>query len=307
MKIQNKEVGIKIGNKEKKFTNLILNSYLNLFADSFIEFKNKDLSYCFLNFTNYNNKINEDSTEMNYDTILESDFSNNIEILTSNTIINKYYYKKTLAGEQDVSEFAGKQLIDIGFANYDNTLQKYVMYAYLNVSEYNIIVQENQPIVISRTDKIESDMNLWTNSPEVKGPIHLTMRGLLNLQGYDYNRLIPKLYSIGFGILPYTVNKEYLVEDITLNKLNTGEIEIQEELENPYRKALYFSEDLKLSDNLLFKQASYPFLIYKFKIYEEKYIEPPNATLVDTGIYYTQYKNVEKYGKLKLKIKYERG
>lgn len=49
MKIENKEIGIKIGDKELKFTNMILNSYLDLFADSFIEFKNKDLPYCLLN------------------------------------------------------------------------------------------------------------------------------------------------------------------------------------------------------------------------------------------------------------------
>ena len=38
MKIQNKEIDIKIGKKELKFTNMILDSYLDLFANSFISF-----------------------------------------------------------------------------------------------------------------------------------------------------------------------------------------------------------------------------------------------------------------------------
>ena len=46
MKVKNLEVGIKIGNKQHKFTNLILNKYLDLFAYSFLEFKDKNLDFC---------------------------------------------------------------------------------------------------------------------------------------------------------------------------------------------------------------------------------------------------------------------
>ena len=44
MKIKNESVTIKIGNKERSFHNLILNSYIDLFADSFLKFKNKLLT-----------------------------------------------------------------------------------------------------------------------------------------------------------------------------------------------------------------------------------------------------------------------
>lgn len=307
MKIQNKEIGIKIGNNEKKLSNLILNSYLDLFADSFLEFKNKDLPYCLINFSHYDNFLDENSTEMKYDTILEADFANNIEILTDNTIVNKYYYKNVLGGEKKFDEFLGKKIIDIGFANYDYTLQRYVVYAYLKVSAYNIIIQQSQPVIISRIDKIESDMNLWKNDNRIKGPIHLTMRGMIDLQGYDYNRLIPKLYSIGFGVLPYTVNKEYLVENLHFNRNDIGLLEVQEEIENPYKKTKYLNNDLIMSDSLILQQPSYPLLIYKFKIYKETFPDPLQpAVLVDTGMYYTQYKEITKFGKLKLSIKYER-
>lgn len=112
MKIENKEIGIKIGDKELKFTNMILNSYLDLFADSFIEFKNKDLPYCLLNFIQMNDEITEDSTEMNYDLILEADFNKNIEVLSSTSIVNKYYYRNPQVG-QEWSDFVGYKIKEI--------------------------------------------------------------------------------------------------------------------------------------------------------------------------------------------------
>ena len=66
MKIENKDVTIKIGNKQKSFKNLILDSYIELFRDSFLEFKNKTLECCFVKF-NSAQELNEKSTDMDYD------------------------------------------------------------------------------------------------------------------------------------------------------------------------------------------------------------------------------------------------
>lgn len=306
MKIENKEIGIKIGDKELNFTNMILNSYLDLFADSFIEFKNKDLPYCLINFNNINN-ITENSTEMNYDLILEADFNKNIEVLSPTSIINKYYYRNPQVG-QGWSSYIGKPIISIGFANYDYTLNKYVIYAYLDVSNYNIIVQENQPIIISRIDKITSDMKLWGNSSKIKAPYHLSMRGMLNYEGMEYFRTIPKLYSVGFGVLPYTLNKEYLVEDLTIQRENTGIVKIQDVLEAQYRaNTKYFNADIYFNNDWYFQEPTYNYMIYKFKLYKETYPNPEEDPVwVDTGLFYTQYKKIEKSGKLNLSIKYER-
>lgn len=306
MKIENKEIGIKIGDKELNFTNMILNSYLDLFADSFIEFKNKDLPYCLINFNNINN-ITENSTEMNYDLILEADFNKNIEVLSPTSIINKYYYRNPQVG-QEWSSYIEKPIISIGFANYDYTLNKYVIYAYLDVSNYNIIVQENQPIIISRIDKITSDMKLWGNSSKIKAPYHLSMRGMLNYEGMEYFRTIPKLYSIGFGVLPYTLNKEYLVKDLTIQRGNTGIVEIQDILEAQYRpNTKYFNTDIYFDNDWYFQEPTYDYMIYKFKLYKETYPNPEEDPVwVDTGLFYTQYKKLRKNGNINLSIKYER-
>ncbi len=307
MKIKNEEVSIKIGNKEHKFTNLILNSYLDLFADSFLNFKNKNLTYCLVNFTHSNVGIKENSTSMNYDLVLETYLEDEIEILTDRSVTNKYYYDKEVSGGKTWAEFASRQIQDIGFAMYNNTTKKYIIYAYLNVANYNIIVQGNQPIVISRTDKIESDMDLWVSDTTIKGPIHLTKRGIIKYIDNNYFTNKPVLYSIGFGVLPYAINKEYLVKDLTIQKSGTGVLEVQNTLEAYYKKLNKFSDDLYMSDNLILQEPSYPFLIYKFKIFEETYPDPEQpAVWVDTGMYYTQYKKISKHGKLNLKIKYER-
>ena len=71
MKVKNLEVSIKVGNKQHKFTNLILNKYLDLFADSFLEFKDKNLDFCCVNLTNEKTLVTAESTEMPFDTILE--------------------------------------------------------------------------------------------------------------------------------------------------------------------------------------------------------------------------------------------
>ena len=57
MKVKNLEVGIKIGNKQRKFTNLILNNYLDLFANSLLDFKSKKLTCCAVNITKVKNII----------------------------------------------------------------------------------------------------------------------------------------------------------------------------------------------------------------------------------------------------------
>ena len=311
MKIKNEEVSIKIANKTKTFKNLILNSYLDLFADSFLNFKDKNLPYCLVNFTKNNININENSSEMQYDTILEADFASNIEVLTGNNIINKYFYNNPVAGYDYLEDFQGQQIRQLGFANYNNVEGKYILYAYLDVSKYNIVVQDNQPITISRVDKISSDMSFWSNSIKIKAPYHLTTRGLLEVQGMEYQTIVPKLYSVGFGVLPYKFANEYLAENLTILKKDVGIINISEDFYNYKNNDLYPREDLYPCADLYPRTPTANLLMYKFKMYKIIYSDPSSEEyeLQDTGMYYTQYRELKnnEYGKLNLSIKYERG
>ena len=303
MKIRNKEVKIKIGEKEHTFTNLITNAYLDLFANSHIDFVNKNLVYCFVNFTKNNIGINENSTKMEYDTILEIQPDDNQEVLTNSTIINKYFYKSPLAEYPYLENFKNKPIRQIGFGNYDYELQDYVLYAYLDISRYNIIIQDNQPVIISRIDEIKSDMDLWSNNKEIKAPYHLTTRGKLDYQGLDIVRTIPKLTSMGFGILPYVFKEEFLIENISIKKGGTGELIIQNNFYN------YKKNDLYPSETLYPKEPTANLLMFKYKMYKETFPNPEKpAVYVDTGDYYIQYREFkdDEYGKFNLKIKYER-
>lgn len=287
MKIQNQLVSIKNGNKEINFTNLILNSYLNLFRDSCLNFKDKDLKYCLINFNKTNN-ITIDSIEMNFNLVLEANFQDMLENISSSVIINKYYYKDEFLGEEARwKDFEGQAIKELGFATRNEETGKYTLYAYLNVSEYNIIVQKSQPIVISRIDKIQSDMETWSPSKEIKGPYHLSMRGLLEYSGLTYVQTIPKLYSIGFGNSPEVMEKEFLAKDLTFIK-NKNKIDIQESFKVLYNNKPFLN-----------------YLIYKFKLYKIVY-NGLEIQEIDTGMYYHQFLKLKKHGELKLSIEYGR-
>ena len=310
MKIKNLEISIKTGLKERRFTNLILNNYIGLFTNSLLEFKSKQMQACAINFTKQNVNINENSTTMKYDTIkLNRDFQ---EILTENTIINKY----TFADEDGVeifpslNQFSGQIIKQIGFGMYDYSTSSFTMYAYLDVSRYNIVIQEGQPVVISRIDKITSDMKFWSNSKDIKTPYHLSADGIHKIQGIEYIRVLPKLYSAGFGILPYKFIKEVLAEDLTIEETALGELTISGLGNNFAKDDLYPSPNLYPSTDLYPREATANLLIYKFKMYYEIYEDPmePETTLVDTGKYYVQYKELTNFGVIdSIKIKYERG
>ena len=51
MKVSNEFIRIRTGSKEKIFRNLILNNYLKLYTDSFLQFKDKTLNACLINCT----------------------------------------------------------------------------------------------------------------------------------------------------------------------------------------------------------------------------------------------------------------
>lgn len=307
MKVKNLEVGIRIGNKQRKFTNLILNNYLDLFANSFKEFASKELTHCVVNITKTNTKIDETSTTMNFNTLIEGTMQ---EVLTDNSILNKYSYteKQTAYNYNPISSYKGQTIKEIGFGMYDYNLNAFVMYAYINVSKYNIVIQEKQPVIISRIDKIVSDMEFWSNSTKIKTPYHLTGDGIHEILGMEYERIFPKLYSLGFGILPYKYLKEYLVENLNISKTGIGEITIDNNFQNFANNSLYPSKTLYPNKKLYPQKATANLLMYKFKMYRETFPDPEGPpVLIDTGLFYVQYKKLERFGVINnLKIKYER-
>lgn len=197
MRIRNDLVSIKIGKKQYDFNNLILNEYLNRFAKSQLDkdnmrliANNKELSYCLLKFDmplelNENTELdNED-----FDVVLLQGASNIIQEVSENEISIKYTYKsdwiwgdyhsttENLNNNKTIKDFYGKKITAIGFNSYfgftKNMTNKARICAVLDVSNYNIYLQENQDFTVTRKDIISSDTLFWSGDKRVKGPIHL--------------------------------------------------------------------------------------------------------------------------------------
>lgn len=307
MKVSNEFVRIRTGNKEKIFRNLILNKYLNLYADSFLQFKDKTLNACLINFT-HNNNITEDSTSMVYDLPIIADSRDIFQKNSPTQITTEYYYRRQISGEDiyisdNYKQWFGSTIKDIGFAHYDYGTQEYTLYAYLNVSAYNVVLQENQPLAVVRQDKVTSDYDFWSNSPRVNAPFHLSTDGFKDIVGFEANYYYPRLYSIGFGELPYSLQKEYLVDELDITQ-NNNVITIDGVQGNYLSDTLYMSPDIFMSEDLFMKPATWRYLVYTFHLWTRENLE--SDTYVDSGLNYAQYLDLRQHGKLDLSVKYER-
>lgn len=190
MRIRNDLVSIKIGKKQYDFNNLILNEYLNRFAKSQLDKNNmrliandKELSYCLLKFDTPL-EINE-NTELNnqdFDVCILSDNTNIVQEISEQEITIKYTYnsnasiwdyKKNTADNIKISDYNNKKITAIGFNSYFAPSTNLKVCAVLDVSNYNIYLQENQDLTITRKDIISSDIQFWTENKKVKGPVHL--------------------------------------------------------------------------------------------------------------------------------------
>lgn len=307
MKVSNEFVRIRTGNKEKIFRNLILNNYLKLYADSFLEFKDKTLNACLINFT-HDNKITEESTSMKYDLVIIADSRDIFQKNSPTQITTEYYYRRQISGEDiyisdNYKKWFGSNIKDIGFAHYDYGTQEYILYAYLDVSAYNVVLQENQPLAVVRQDKVTSDYDFWSNSPRVNAPFHLSTDGFKDIVGFEATYYYPKLYSIGFGELPYSLQKEYKVDELDITQ-NNNIIVIDGVQGNYLSDTLYMSPDILMSEDLFMQEATWRYLVYTFHLWKRE--NPESDNYIDSGLNYAQFIELRQHGKLDLSIKYER-
>lgn len=307
MKVSNEFIRIRTGSKEKIFRNLILNNYLKLYADSFLQFKDKTLNACLINFTHDNN-ITEDSISMQYDLPIIADSRDIFQKNSPTEITTEYYYRRQISGEDiylsaDYKKWFGSTIKDIGFAHYDYGTQEYTLYAYLDVSSYNVVLQENQPLAVVRQDKVTSDYDFWSNSPRVNAPFHLSTDGFKDIIGFEATYYYPKLYSIGFGELPYSLQKEYKVEELDITQ-NNNVITIDGVQGNYLSDTLYMSPDILMSEDLFMREATWRYLVYTFHLWKRE--NPESDNHIDSGLNYAQFIELRQHGKLDLSIKYER-
>lgn len=344
MKIKNDLVSIKIGNKKYDFNNFILDELLNKYAKAQLDNNvinsfatDRRMQYCLLKFDTPFKNIQNDTVLHNQDFdicfIKGCTYS---QIVGEKQIITEYSYDTDIIWDYtkktsniDISEYWGKKITAIGFNNYwpsDNGFTyKFNVCAVLDTSNYNIYLQKGQDFSATRRDIITTDALFFSsNKNMVPGPAHLAPYGvpqiinqpnIYNSEGnacHIYNdEAYGKIHSIGLSSYSDYIDKEFVIgEDIEVEE-NGCELIIKG-IENYLSNdsSLFCDEKLYPSSNLYSIQSNYKYIILKYKVWQMVHsgiYDNVITTVTDTGYYYYQAIPIDKFGKINLKIKYERG
>lgn len=329
-KVKNIAINIQIGTREYCFKNLILDVLLNNYAECLTYEKKyntsiKKLSHCLISFGKFDN-ITPDVQLKNdiFDICILNTTLNTTAL--ENKIINKYVcttednyiydYSKKTANNIKLNDYIGKKINFLGFSY--GWVSSYPVLAILDVSNYDMYIQEGQEIRITRIDEISTDAIFTSLHESVKAPIHLYPNGVEGLLPAQilvssdgiysttiYNKAYAKLTNFGLSNSPSKIETEYDIEGNY--EVNSNVFSIKN-IWSP--KGLYLSRDLYPSDELYPDNIPYQYLILRFKLFQ-KVAEGTyeNFEEVDTytGAEYLQAIPLDKRGTVDFNIKYERG
>lgn len=311
MKVKNEYIQIKIGDKTWTKKNMILNEYLYRLFDSQINTLHDDcyISCCYL-------KLDTSIENVGYDSeILPSEFDITIKNLPS----EKYFKAKTTRTNNSIrinyvfdsnslfiiddlwyeasimNDYANRKIMGIGFGINDSSN----IFAYLDTSNMNIVINYNESISISRVDLLQSD----GVCDGIEYPLHLVNDLAFkdtvwnSTTGVDeYTKA--QLYSVGFGNVKGNMEEEYLIGDV---QENIDESSITFNVQRDKIVGIYPSNNLNLGFTPLKDNSKY--LIFKYRLYRID-ANKNNMTYLDE--YYTMSMQNESFGDLDIKIKIER-
>lgn len=327
-KIKNLSIDMKIGNKEYKFRNLILNKLLNNYAKSLIENYNKGLcsmDTCCVKFSPIDIDENLDLTNSDFDIcVLNSNKNTTVSnasvtiknvCSTENTIVYDYNERTT----HELNYYVGKKIYVLGFTF--TFASGAGINAILDVSNYDIIIYENEILVITRIDEISSDSIFTSFDEKVLGFVHLAPEGIdgilppQTLWNEDhtvsttiYNNAYAKLEKISFA---NEIGEHELEVDIGSNYAVLNNIFTIRNVLCP--KVIFPNSNLFPSSELYTLAQYYKYINLHFKLYQkiaEGTYDDYELVETYTGAEYMQsipVKEIEKDGNLEIKIKYERG
>jgi len=311
MKVRNEYIQIKIGDKTWTKKNMILNEYLYRLFDSQIKTSHDDcyISCCYL-------KLDTPIENVDYDSeILPSEFDITIKNLPS----EKYFKAKTTRTNNSIrinyvfdsnslfiiddlwyeasimNDYANRRIMGIGFGINDSSN----IFAYLDTSNMNIVINYNESISISRVDLLQSD----GVCDGIEYPLHLVNdlafkdKVWNSTTGVDeYTKA--QLYSVGFGNVKGNMEEEYLIGDV---QENIDESSITFNVQRDKFVGIYPSNNLNLGFTPLKDNSKY--LIFKYRLYR---IDARKENIRYLDEYYTMSMQNESFGDLDIKIKIER-
>ncbi len=330
MKVKNEYVDIILGSKKYHFKNKILYQYLSRIADRQLAkqgnfaYKSFALNYCFLKF----------DTPLESDEPVINDFNvwigvnqdtRGIESLGNSGTTIKYNYsddsgvydlKNNVNYENNgLQNFIGRKITAIGFNSRFNNSGAYPnsskMCAILDTSNYNIVINEGERLLVVRKDTIQSDAQMITEFPDIiKAPTHLRPYGLREIESLNPDE------NLNSGGITYT-SKQFAnayLENIGLGfdnlktyKIITGIQKIKEsegisildyfsepfELPNLPDFLIYPDEKIFPNGKLYPVNKRYTYLFFNYRIYQMQYIysvetgEQLEEKIVDTGYTYS--------------------
>lgn len=328
MKVKNEHVKLKIGEKQYVFHNLILDAYIKKFIDfqllndysllNALKYS-RSLSYILLKLDTpieFNEKSNLQNTDFDIAILFES--KKITQNFSSNRVITEYLYDSVKELNvldysdymtKKISEFDNRQITAIAFNTYwrpDTDILP--VCSVIDTSNYNLYLLKDQKITLNRRDIIETDGIFKSDLKAVNFPLHLSPLGfeekVNDLVSDNHGKAYGMLKSIGLSSNDdLNIEKEFDIEEIGYSIIdNTIEFN---EIDN------YLSIEKLLPKNNLFPfsnlyplESQYKYVVFKYAIVQSDLIENTNYP-IERGYYYIAYP-VSKYGKSKVKLKYER-
>lgn len=317
MKISNEYVEIKIGNKVYRKQNMILNTYLKeLFASQLNTQHNlARISACYIKLDTpiENVDYNSELTRDDFDIFIYPSGNLTTNITTAKNTIKIMYnfkdmmfsYKKsdgTYGSSSSFNIFAGRKITAIAFG-------MDVCYTFLDTSNMNIIINNEENFVFTRVDNITSD----GITKGIEYPLHLVndiakkdektiwIQEQQGMTGYKETTRA-KLYSIGFGNTVGYMEEEYLINEVETDR---DDYSISFDVSRTKKIGHYPSENLHFTFYPTMDNSKY--LIFKYKLYRRYYnSNTEQYVITDLDKYYTMSKPNENFGNLQIKLKIER-
>ena len=310
MKISNKYVEIKMGNKKYRKQNMILNTYLKRIFDMQINDNHNVclINRCYLKLdtpienVDYNTELDG---LLDFDVFIYPSYNENI-ISNKNTISlnykfddSRYMYNGKNFVDKSFSQLNRRKITAIGFGmNRD-------CFTFLDTDNMNIFINTNEDFLISRLDIIRSD----GVADKIEYPLHLindtARKDAKTIVDGDYQFLettMAKLYSVGFGNTIGLMEEEYLIDNVETSR---DDFSITFDVLRTKKIGHYPSENLHFSFYPTMDNSKY--LIFKYRLYRRYYnSNTEQYVITDLDKYYTMSKPNENFGNLEIKLSIER-
>lgn len=285
MKVKNEYVQIQVGNKVYTKRNMILNKYLNRIFVNQINpsyTTRNDITNCYLKLDTPLQNIDYDSelSSSDFDIVLQS---SNKSIIDEEKIFNSFStktkdgiivsYKFTNDGDfqykenrswkngkqNEFNRFSGRKVTAIGFSSKISGIL-----AVVDVSNMNIIINQNEEFIVSRVDRYQSDA--ICNGFEY--PLHLVNFNAKYNARYDSNTgrstcTMAQLYSIGLGNKIGLMESEHIID---FDEATVGNNNIELEFSDLIKVGHYPSETLFPSVSLFPKKDNSRYIILKYRL-----------------------------------------